>query len=80
MEIFPRQLPDHDSLDPVFPAGVRMTRSTPLLSSTAVCSILTGVFVPSATIAAMRLQTGQPTMVQHFGDAARTARQPGMSR
>jgi hypothetical protein len=57
-----------------------MIRSTPFFSSTPMCSNLTAPPVPSAAIAAMRLQTGQPTMVQHFGDAALTARQPSMSR
>ena len=61
-------------------SGRRMTLRVFLFSSTAVCSILVGCPVPRATIAARRLQMGQPTMVQHFGDAARTARQPGMRR
>jgi hypothetical protein len=59
---------------------VRIIRRLFLFSSTSMCSIVTGIFVPSAAIAAMRLQTGQATMVQHFGEAARMVRQPGMRR
>jgi len=59
---------------------VRIIRRLFLFSSTSMCSIVTGIFAPSAAIAAMRLQTGQPIMVQHFGEAARTARQPEMRR
>jgi len=59
---------------------VRITRITPLFSSTLMCSSFVGTPVPSAASAASRLQTGQPIMVQHFGEAARTARQPEMRR